>query len=123
MLAQNEVMAFIPTKNAVEARTFYEGKLGLRFVSDDDFALVVESGKTVIRITKVEQFTPERFTILGWRVLNIEEEVRELSARGVSFRRFPGMEQDDLGIWNAPGGTKVVWFQDPDGNVLSLSQH
>jgi catechol 2,3-dioxygenase-like lactoylglutathione lyase family enzyme len=123
MLSQNEVMAFIPTKNAVEARTFYEGKLGLRFVSDDDFALVVESGKTVIRITKVGQFTPERFTILGWRVLNIEEEVRELSARGVSLQRFPGMEQDDLGIWNAPGGTKVAWFQDPDGNVLSLSQH
>jgi len=123
MLSQSEVMGFIPTKDAEQARAFYEGTLGLRFVSDDAFALVVESGPTVIRIAKVKEFTPAPFTILGWRVQNIEDEIRDLSARGVSFERFPGLPQDALGIWASPIGAKVAWFKDTDGNVLSLSQH
>jgi catechol 2,3-dioxygenase-like lactoylglutathione lyase family enzyme len=123
MLSQSEVMGFIPTKDAEQARAFYEGTLGLRFVSDDAFALVVESGPTVIRIAKVKEFTPAPFTILGWRVQNIEDEIRDLSARGVSFERFPGLPQDALGIWASPIGAKVAWFKDTDGNVLSVSQH
>lgn len=123
MLSQSEVMGFIPTKNAAQARAFYEGKLGLRFISDDDFALVVESGATVIRIAKVEDFTPAPFTILGWRVQNIDDEVRALSARSVPFQRFPGLPQNDLGIWSSPTGAKVAWFKDPDGNILSVSEH
>ncbi|MGC2164094.1 MAG: VOC family protein [Silvibacterium sp.] len=123
MLSESEVMGFIPTKDAAQARAFYEGKLGLRFISDDDFALVVESRGTFIRISKVKEFAVAPFTILGWRVQNIEDEVKNLSARGVSFQRFPGLPQNDLGIWASPTGARIAWFQDPDGNVLSLSQH
>ena len=123
MLSESEVMGFIPTKDSTRARAFYEGKLGLRFISDDQFALVVESRGTIIRIAKVENFAPFPFTILGWRVKNIEEDVRNLTTREVSFQRFPGLDQNDLGIWTSPDGTKVAWFKDPDGNLLSLSQH
>lgn len=123
MLSEGEVAGFIPTKDATKARAFYEGKLGLRFISDDQFALVVQSGGTIIRISKAENFTPFHFTLLGWRVKNIEEEVQSLTSKGVSFRHFSGFNQNDLGIWTAPDGTKVAWFEDPDGNLLSLSQH
>lgn len=123
MLSEGEVMGFVPTKDAARARAFYEGMLGLRFVSDDPFALVVESHGTFIRITKVEEFVPAPFTVLGWRVQNIEHEVETLNARGVIFERYPFLTQSDLGIWSAPGGAKVAWFHDPDQNVLSLSQH
>ena len=123
MLSENEIMGFIPTKNGAKARAFYEGQLGLRFISDDPFALVVESHGTIIRITKIENFTPFPFTILGWRVSNIEAEVGSFTSRGVSFERFPGLDQNDLGIWTSPDRTKVAWFKDPDGNLLSLSQH
>ncbi len=123
MLADNDVMGFIPTKDSAQARAFYEGTLGLRFVSEDNFALVVESGATVIRIVKIPDFTPAKYTILGWRVSNIEAEVKALSALGVEFARYPPMVQDELGIWTAPGGSRVAWFHDPDGNALSLSQH
>ncbi len=123
MLSESEVMGFIPTKDGTKARAFYEGKLGLRYISDDQFALVVESRGTFIRISKVDNFTPAPFTILGWRVQNIKNEVRDLIARGVSFERFPGLPQDDLGIWASPTGARVAWFKDPDGNVLSVSQH
>ena len=123
MLSEGDVMGFIPTKDAVPARAFYEGVLGLRVISDDQFALVVESRQTVIRITKINEFTPAPFTILGWRVQNIEEEVRTLAARGVLFQRYSGLTQNDLGIWTSPGGARIAWFRDPDGNASRFSQH
>jgi catechol 2,3-dioxygenase-like lactoylglutathione lyase family enzyme len=123
MLYESEVIGFIPTADAERARTFYEEVLGLHFVSDDSFALVMESRGTVIRITKVGEFKPAPYTILGWRVQNVEKEAKTLHSRGVSFQQYPPLQQDELGIWTAPGGTKIAWFLDPDGNVLSLSQH
>jgi catechol 2,3-dioxygenase-like lactoylglutathione lyase family enzyme len=123
MISEGEVMGFVPTTDAVRARGFYEDVLGLRVVSDDPFALVVESHGTFIRITKLNELMPAPYTILGWQVRDIEEEVQTLHARGVTFTRYPGLAQTDLGVWTAPGGSKIAWFHDPDGNVLSLSQH
>ena len=110
-------------RRCIRARHFYEKTLGLRFLSDDLFAVVMESNGTMIRIAQVKDYTPVPFTILGWNVENIEEEVATLVERGVSFKRYPWLEQIEYGVWIAPGGAKVAWFQDPDGNVLSLSQH
>ena len=123
MLAQCDVVGFIPSKDAAQARHFYEKTLGLQFVSDDMFAVVMESNGTMIRIVQVKDFTPFPFTILGWNVENIEEEVATLIERGVSFKRYHWLEQTESGIWTAPGSAKIAWFQDPDGNVLSLGQH
>src|SRR5580700_1565325 len=61
-------------------------------------------------------------TVLGWRVTDITAAVRGLAAKGVVFLRYEGMDQDSDGVWTAPGGDKVAWFTDPDGNVLSLTQ-
>jgi hypothetical protein len=60
---------------------------------------------------------------MGWEVSAIEETVAELANKGVHFEKFPGLPQDELGIWTAPGGDKVAWFKDPDENILSVSQH
>lgn len=123
MLDSARLVAFVPTSDFDNARGFYEGVLGLKFISQDAFALVMQSNETNIRIAKVGKFTPAQFTILGWDVPDIASRVRALSAEGVNFEHFPGLQQDELGIWTAPGGTKVAWFKDPDGNILSLSQH
>jgi catechol 2,3-dioxygenase-like lactoylglutathione lyase family enzyme len=123
MISKGEVMGFIPTTDSARARHFYESILELQFVSDDAFALVFESNGTVIRIAKLETLAPAPYTILGWQVNDIEDEVRTLAGRGVLFERYPPLEQGEVGVWTAPGGTKIVWFQDPDGNLLSLSQH
>jgi catechol 2,3-dioxygenase-like lactoylglutathione lyase family enzyme len=78
---------------------------------------------TVLRATFAGDFQPQKFTILGWRVADIEAVVSELNAAGVVFNRYPGMnDQHRLAIWTAPGGTQVAWFTDPFGNVLSLQQ-
>lgn len=123
MLANNPILAFIPTKDAARARTFYEGLLGLRFVSNDAFALVMDANGTMIRITPVGDFTPHPFTILGWQVEDIHAAVAELTAKGLQFNHYAYFEQSPDGVWTAPGGAKVAWFLDPDGNTLSLSQH
>jgi len=122
MLGSIDIVAFVPTKDTEEARAFYEGVLGLRFVKDDGFALVTDANGIMVRVAKA-QFTPAPFTILGWQVPEIEKMVEGLQAKGVRFERFGFFEQDKLGIWTAPTGDKVAWFKDPDGNILSVSQH
>jgi len=123
MLASSKIVGFVPTKDSTKARDFYEGKLGFQFVSDDQFALVMRAGETMIRIAKAQDFTPARYTVLGWEVQDIEAMVRWLQERGVVFEKYPFVQDQELGIWTAPGGAKVAWFKDPDGNVLSISQH
>jgi len=122
MLGSTNLIAFVPTTDSAKARSFYEGVLGLRFVKDDGFALVLDANGIMVRVAKA-QFTPAPFTILGWQVPDIDNVVAGLQGRGVHFERFGFFEQDKLGIWTAPSGDRVAWFKDPDGNVLSVSQH
>jgi catechol 2,3-dioxygenase-like lactoylglutathione lyase family enzyme len=124
MLASSRIIGFVPTRDSQKAREFYERKLGFQFVSDDPFALVVRAGDTKIRVSKVpKDFAPVAFTILGWEVLDIAAVVAWLKGRGVTCEKYPFVQDQELGIWTAPGGDKVVWFKDPDGNVLSVAQH
>jgi len=124
MLQDRAIIAFVPTADAAKAKAFYEDVLGLKFISDDGFALVFDANGTMIRIARAEKFTPQGFTILGWQVTRIGEAVQNLSAKGVKFEIFEGLGQDPQGIWNAPGGSaRVAWFKDTDGNLLSLSEH
>lgn len=117
-----QVVAFVPTKDFKPAQKFYESTLGLSLLSQDDFALLFEVCGTLIRLAKVDGFEPAPFTILGWRVDDLVQTVTSLAKRGVVFERYPGMQQDDSGIWSAPSGARVAWFKDPDGNVLSVFQ-
>lgn len=122
MLSGYKIVAFIPTKDSTRARSFYEDVLGLRFVSDDPFALVMDANGTTVRIAKLKDFTPAPYTILGWEVSNIQDVSQNLIKKGIVFERYGGAQQDNLGIWTSPGGARVAWFKDPDGNVLSISQ-
>ena len=123
MLASGKLIGFVPTKDSKRAREFYEDKLGFRFVSDDQFALVMQAGESMIRIVKGAKFTPAQYTVMGWEVKDVEAMVKWLNERGVTFEKYPFVEDQKLGIWTTPNGDKVAWFKDPDGNVLSLSQH
>ncbi len=98
MLGAINIVAFVPTKDSEKARAFYEGVLGLRFVKDDGFALVLDANGITIRVAKVPDFKPAQFTILGWQVSDIESVVRGLQKKGVHFEIFGFFKQDDLGI-------------------------
>jgi catechol 2,3-dioxygenase-like lactoylglutathione lyase family enzyme len=123
MLASAKMIGFVLTKNADQARAFYEGKLGFQFVGVDSYALVMRAGENMIRVGKVQDFTPAQNTVLGWEVQNIEAAVTWLKERGVTCEKYPFVQDRELGIWTTPNGDKVAWFKDPDGNVLSVSQH
>jgi len=123
MLGSTDIVAFVAITNAEKARGFYEGILGLRFVKDDGFALVFEANGIMVRAAKMKDFKPAQYTVLGWQVSRIDDAVRSLTNLGVKFEIFGFFKQDELGIWTAPTGDKVACFKDPDGNILSISQH
>jgi catechol 2,3-dioxygenase-like lactoylglutathione lyase family enzyme len=123
MLDSENMVGFVATTDYDGARAFYESKLGFQFVSLDQWALVMNTGKNMIRIVKIKGFTSAQYTVLGWEVENIEAIVAWLRERGVALEQYPFIQDRELLIWTAPTGDKIAWFKDPDGNVLSVSQH
>ena len=83
----------------------------------------MEAGESRIRIARMPEMKPLPSTVLGWQVQDIEAVVDWLRGRGVTFEKYPFVQDQERGIWAAPGGDRVAWFKDPDGNVLSVSQH
>jgi len=122
MLNSANIIAFVATLDSANARAFYEGVLGLRFISDDQFAVVYDAHGVELRVQKVSALRPNPHTQLGWTVSSIDQVVRELSSRGAVFEHYPHLKQDSHGVWIAPSGAKVAWLKDPDGNLLSLTE-
>ena len=76
----------------------------------------------MLRVTRVDDLRVQPFTVFGWQVSDIDGAVADLTGRGVAFLRYDGLDQDGHGVWATPGGDRVAWFTDPDGNTLSLTQ-
>jgi catechol 2,3-dioxygenase-like lactoylglutathione lyase family enzyme len=123
MLHDRQFVGFLLVSDAARAKDFYCGVLGLALRHEDDFAVVVDAGGTPLRLAVVPQVPEPAGTNAGWLVDDINTLVRALAANGITFERFPGMDQDAEGVWTPPGGGGVAWFRDPDGNRLSLSQN
>jgi catechol 2,3-dioxygenase-like lactoylglutathione lyase family enzyme len=121
MLSNETLKSFIPTVKPAEAKAFYRDILGLKLLSEDDYALEFDANGTLFRVITVPELKPQAFTALGWNVHNIEAVIQSLNSRGVFCEKYDFMKQDELGIWASPGGSKVAWFKDPDGNLLSLT--
>jgi catechol 2,3-dioxygenase-like lactoylglutathione lyase family enzyme len=115
-------IAFVATAKPAEALAFYRDVLELTLVEDTPIAFEFDAFGTQLRVQKTAEVVLAPYTSFGLEVESIEAEARALFGRGVAFVRYPHFKQDDLGIWQAPGGAKVAWFRDPDGNLLSLSQ-
>ena len=122
MLESSDVIAFVSATSLSRARAFYEQTLGLPVIGQNDFACVFDANGTMLRVTAVSEVSRAGYTVLGWRVADIAAAVHGLKAKGAVFIRYDGMDQDGDGVWTAPGGDKVAWFADPDGNILSLTQ-
>jgi len=122
MLENAKLMAFVAIQDEKRATDFYNGILGLKIVSADSFAVVFDSGGTLLRASFAKDKVDVPYTVLGWQVPNIADAVRTLTAKGVAFERYGFLQQDELGIWSS-GTAKVAWFKDPFGNLLSVSEH
>jgi len=122
MLEGAELVAFVATTDLQRSHAFYGDRLRLRHVETTPFANVYDAGGTKLRVTLVEQRAGSPYTVLGWQVPDIVVAVRFLAERGIAVKHFEGMGQNEAGIWTAPGGARIAWFEDPDGNVLSVGQ-
>jgi catechol 2,3-dioxygenase-like lactoylglutathione lyase family enzyme len=107
-----------------KAQEFYGDTLGLNVEMWDEenglLALHLAGDRDTLVYRKPD-FTPATYTILNFEVDDIDEAVDELAARGVSFERYEGFEQDDKGIARGDG-PQIAWFKDPAGNILSVLQ-
>jgi|SRR3954451_5132374 len=122
MLATEKIMAFVATRDPQGAKAFYQDTLGLPLISEDNFALTFDANGVMLRVTTVQEIVVAPYTVLGWNVTDIRATIADLVRAGVQFQRYPFFQQDELGIWTAPGGAMIAWFKDPDGNTLSLAQ-
>jgi len=123
-LSTAKLCGFVATRDQARAKAFYQDVLGLKLVSEDQFATVFDLGGNQLRVTPVRERVPAQYTVLGWEVGDIEAVVEALSKAGVKFEKYGFPTQDARGIWTVPGGgAKVAWFKDPDDNILSVAQH
>jgi catechol 2,3-dioxygenase-like lactoylglutathione lyase family enzyme len=120
MLTNKKVKAFVITTNAQESKKFYSDNLGFKFLSEDPYGLEFELNNALLRISIVPEYTPQKHTVLGWNVPDLYKEIDFLKNKGIVFEEYDFLQQDESGVWTAPDGTRIAWFKDPCGNLLSI---
>lgn len=123
-LNRYNIVAFVTIVDTERAKRFYSDTLGMRLVSEEQpFALVFDANGIMLRLVIGNELPSRTGTVLGWQVPDITTAVRDLERAGVTFERYEYFKQDELGVWTSPIGARIAWFKDPDGNILSLSEH
>jgi catechol 2,3-dioxygenase-like lactoylglutathione lyase family enzyme len=122
-LAAARPVVIIATRDRAASLPFYRDTLGLPLLAEDPFAAVLGLDGAVMRLSTIADWTPHAHTVFGFEVADIAAAMRALSAKGVTFIVYPGFGQSADGVWTSPDGkAKVAWFNDPDGNNLSLTE-
>jgi catechol 2,3-dioxygenase-like lactoylglutathione lyase family enzyme len=123
MLGNRDVTTMVAVKDLGEATPFYEKTLGLTKVGEDPGFVQFRSGASTFIVYESETAGTNQATNAAWRVDDVEEEVRELKAKGVSsFQQYddlPGVNRD--GDIHDAGGFKIAWFKDATGNIFEIN--
>jgi catechol 2,3-dioxygenase-like lactoylglutathione lyase family enzyme len=121
MLGETEAFSGFAVDDMEQAQKFYGETLGIR--TSERYGLMtlhLAGGRDTLVYPKGD-YTPAGYTVLNFKVDNVEQTVDELAGRGISFLRYDGVDQDERGI-NRGGGPYIAWFTDPAGNILSVLQ-
>jgi len=122
MFSQSKLQSIIWTSRIDEAEIFYREVLGLSLQSRSDGALVFDVGGGDLRVSPVPSTRASEHTVLGFSVSDVDSAVEFLRKREVAIERFEGFRHNENGTLTTPGGSRVAWFRDPDGNLLSVVQ-
>ena len=123
MLSQSKLQSIIWTSRIDQAETFYHEVLGLSLQTKSDGALVFNVGGGDLRVSPVPSTMPSEHTVLGFSVSDVGSAVDFLRKREVAIERFEGFPHNEDGILTTPDGSRVAWFRDPDGNLLSVVEY
>ena len=125
-LSDSKVTATIAVSDLARARQFYEGKLGLSPVSEEEGAQVVTygcGGGSELFVYVSEHAGKATATVATWEVSGLEQLVDDLTAKGVVFEQYDEpMKTDEKGILRSEGMGAVAWFRDPDGNTIAVGE-
>jgi predicted enzyme related to lactoylglutathione lyase len=121
MLAQSKAFSGFSADDIPAAEEFYSETLGLQTSQENGLLTLHLAGDRATLVYPKPNHTPADYTILNFPVEDIDAAVEGLSARGVKFERYEGMEQDDKGVMRG-GGPLIAWFKDPAGNILAVLQ-
>lgn len=125
MLGDWDAQATLAVKDLKVARPFYEDLLGLKPLPGDQPSVQgYQAGRSMILVYESDFAGTNKATALTWALGEaFDAAVETLKAKGVVFEKYdlPAMRHD--GVVHVAGGMRVVWFKDPDGNVLSLGNY
>ncbi|MFZ0695755.1 MAG: VOC family protein [Nitrososphaeraceae archaeon] len=123
MLGDKDAAANIAVKNLEIAKKFYEDTLGLTQVAaEGQEVIVLKSGNSTVNVYRSQYAGTNKSTTMTWVVgEDIESVVQQLKAKGITFEHYdmPGATRE--GDVHIAGDMKVVWFKDPDGNILNIA--
>jgi predicted enzyme related to lactoylglutathione lyase len=122
MLENSKAYSGFAVPDLEKALEFYGETLGLKTsVLDEENLIQIDlPGERPVLVYKKPDFTPATYTILNFPVEDVEKTVGELSAKGITFERYDGFEQDEKGIDRTGPGGGIAWFTDPAGNILAV---
>jgi len=121
MLGDRDAIATIAVKDTNAAKQFYEGKLGLRpEESAESSVLSYKSGNSSVLVYQSQFAGTNKATAATWVVGDVDGTVRELRSKGVAFEHYDFPDTTRQGDVHVSGKTRVAWFKDPDGNILSI---
>lgn len=123
MFSKAKLQTIILTSRISEAETFYREVLALELKTESDGALVFDVGGADLLVSPVPTTQPTEHTVIGFAVTDVDKAVEFLRAKRIQMEQFPGFPHRPNGVLKTPDGSRVAWFRDPDGNLLSVVQY
>ncbi len=120
MIRDRDAVATVAVKNLDSASKFYEQTLGLTKVMQNEEVLTFESGTSKLFVYRSSYAGTNKATAVTWVADEIDDIVKTLKSRGVSFEHYDLPNMTRQGDLHVAGTMKVAWFKDPDGNIFSL---
>lgn len=121
MLKDSKAFSGFSAGDIPKAKEFYAGTLELNVSESHGLLTLRLAGGNNVLIYPKPDHTPATFTVLNFRVKDVDLAVDELTKRGIRFEKYdlPDLKTDEKGIMRGNGPT-IAWFKDPAGNILSV---
>ena len=123
MLTERRVHTTLPASDMARARAWYAEKLGFEPMLDLPSGMMYEAAegtRFVLFPSPNAGQAPQ--TCMGFATSDIEGDVRDLKAKGVTFEEYDTPNFTTVDSIATAGPTRSAWFRDSEGNILGIVQ-